>query len=84
MTAFVALHHRNFRLLWTGQLISVTGTMMQTAAILWHVSLLPLVVGVIVAIHLLLVRRRGVVPPIDAADPRESLLRADAEGEVRP
>jgi MFS family permease len=36
----VALRHRNFRLLWTGQLVSVTGTMMQTAAILWHVSLL--------------------------------------------
>ena len=35
-----ALRHRNFRLLWTGQLISVSGTMMQTAAILWHVSLL--------------------------------------------
>jgi MFS family permease len=27
-------------LLWIGQLISVSGTMMQTAAILWHVSLL--------------------------------------------
>jgi MFS family permease len=39
-TSFPALHHRNFRLLWTGQLISVSGTMMQTAAILWHVSLL--------------------------------------------
>jgi MFS family permease len=39
-TSFPALGHRNFRLLWTGQLISVTGTMMQTAAILWHVSLL--------------------------------------------
>ena len=35
-----ALGHRNFRLLWIGQLISVSGTMMQTAAILWHVSLL--------------------------------------------
>jgi MFS family permease len=35
-----ALRHRNFRLLWTGQLVSVSGTMMQTAAILWHVSLL--------------------------------------------
>jgi MFS family permease len=35
-----ALRHRNFRLLWIGQLISVSGTMMQTAAILWHVSLL--------------------------------------------
>ncbi len=37
---WVALRHRNFRLLWSGQLISVTGTMMQNAAILWHVSLL--------------------------------------------
>ncbi len=40
MTSLAALRHRNFRLLWTGQLVSVTGTMMQTAAILWHVSLL--------------------------------------------
>jgi MFS family permease len=40
VTALVALRHRNFRLLWTGQLVSVTGTMMQTAAVLWHVSLL--------------------------------------------
>jgi MFS family permease len=40
VSALVALRHRNFRLLWTGQLISVTGTMMQTAAVLWHVSLL--------------------------------------------
>ncbi len=39
-TSLPALGHRNFRLLWTGQLISVSGTMMQTAAILWHVSLL--------------------------------------------
>jgi MFS family permease len=38
--SFPALRHRNFRLLWSGQLISVTGTMMQTAAILWHVALL--------------------------------------------
>ena len=37
---FVALQHRNFRLLWAGQLISFAGSMMQTAAILWHVSLL--------------------------------------------
>ena len=37
---FVALQHRNFRLLWSGQLVSFTGSMMQTAAILWHVSLL--------------------------------------------
>lgn len=37
---FVALRHRNFRLLWSGQLLSNSGTMMQNAAILWHVSLL--------------------------------------------
>jgi MFS family permease len=36
----VALRHRNFRLLWAGQLVSFSGTMMQSAAILWHVSLL--------------------------------------------
>ena len=35
-----ALQHRNFRLLWVGQLISHSGSMMQQAAILWHVSLL--------------------------------------------
>ncbi len=35
-----ALRHRNFRLLWIGQLISMAGSMMQSAAILWHVSLL--------------------------------------------
>jgi MFS family permease len=37
---FVALRHRNFRLLWLGQLVSMSGTSMQTAALLWHVSLL--------------------------------------------
>ncbi len=37
---FTALQHRNFRLLWTGQIISVSGSMMQSASILWHVSLL--------------------------------------------
>jgi MFS family permease len=37
---FVALQHRNFRLLWMGQLVSTSGSMMQNAAILWHVSLL--------------------------------------------
>jgi len=39
-SAFVALRHRNFRLLWLGQLVSMSGTMMQGAAILWHISLL--------------------------------------------
>ena len=38
--AFAALRFRNFRLLWSGQLVSMAGSMMQNAAILWHVSLL--------------------------------------------
>jgi MFS family permease len=37
---FLALQHRNFRLLWLGLLISTSGSMMQNAAVLWHVSLL--------------------------------------------
>jgi len=34
------MQHRNFRLLWGGQSLSLTGTMMQNATVLWHVSLL--------------------------------------------
>jgi MFS family permease len=33
-----ALRHRRYRLLWLGLIISVAGTQMQTAAILWHVN----------------------------------------------
>ena len=33
-----ALHHRSFRLLWLGLLFSMTGTSMQSAAVLWHVN----------------------------------------------
>ena len=56
---FLALQHRNFRLLWTGQLISFTGSHMQTAAILWHVSLLvppdqrPLALGMVGLVRLM-------------------------------
>ena len=39
-TLLAALRHRNFRLLWAGQLVSMAGSLMQSAAILWHVSLL--------------------------------------------
>ena len=31
--------------------------------LMWHIVLLPVVVGVLVVAHLLLVRRRGIVPP---------------------
>src|SRR5437867_2101825 len=39
-SAFSSLRHRNFRLLWTGQIVSVTGSQMQLVAINWHVYLL--------------------------------------------
>ncbi|HEY7292106.1 MAG TPA: MFS transporter [Vicinamibacterales bacterium] len=38
--SFVSLRSRNFRLLWFGLMLSFTGSMMQNAALLWHVSLL--------------------------------------------
>ena len=34
--------------------------------LLWHVVLLPAVIGVLVVLHVILVRRHGVVPPLDA------------------
>jgi MFS family permease len=37
---FNALRYRDFRLLWLGQIISVTGSQMQSVAINWHVYLL--------------------------------------------
>ena len=39
--------------------------------LLWHVVLLPFAVGVITVLHVVLVRRHGVVPPIDARLPLE-------------
>jgi ubiquinol-cytochrome c reductase cytochrome b subunit len=41
--------------------------------LLWHVTLLPLAVGVIAVMHVVLVRRHGVVPPLD--DEREEVTR---------
>jgi MFS family permease len=38
--SLVALRHRNFRLIWIGLFVSFSGSMMQNAALLWHVSLL--------------------------------------------
>jgi MFS family permease len=39
-SSFPALEHRNFRLIWIGLLLSFSGSFMQNAALLWHVSLL--------------------------------------------
>jgi quinol-cytochrome oxidoreductase complex cytochrome b subunit len=40
--------------------------------LLWHVVLLPFVVGLLVVWHVVLVRRHGVVPPLDAEPARPS------------
>ena len=37
--------------------------------LMWHIVLLPIVVGLIVIAHIVLVRRHGVVPPFDAVPP---------------
>jgi quinol---cytochrome c reductase cytochrome b subunit, bacillus type len=37
--------------------------------LLWHIVLLPLVVGFLTVAHIILVRRHGVVPPFDAVPP---------------
>lgn len=50
LPAFAALHHRDFRLLWLGQIVSVTGSQMQLVAIHWHIYLLtksPLALGMV-------------------------------------
>src|SRR5437773_3205374 len=39
-SSFSSLRHRDFRLLWMGQIVSVTGSQMQLAAINWHIYLL--------------------------------------------
>ena len=36
--------------------------------LLWHVVLLPVAVGVIAVLHIVLVRRHGVVPPIGSEE----------------
>jgi len=49
---------------------------------MWHILLLPLLVVVVVGIHVLLVRYRGVVPPIGAVKPEAE--SKPWRGRVRP
>jgi ubiquinol-cytochrome c reductase cytochrome b subunit len=51
--------------------------------VLMHVALLPLIVGVIVVMHVLLVRKHGVVPPLEAID-HEGLHADKALADVAP
>ena len=47
----------------------------------WHVMLLPLVIGVLIGLHILLVRLRGVVPPIGVAP--DGSLEPERKGGAR-
>jgi Bacterial protein of unknown function (DUF894). len=51
---FMAVRHRNFRLFWFGQLISLIGTWMQSVAQAWLVLLLggsPIQLGLVLALQ---------------------------------
>ena len=80
-SAFAALRHRDFRLLWLGQIVSVTGSQMQFVAINSHVYLLTKSAFALGLVGLF----RG-VPIIFAIAKSGSLIRrpAPAAAEVRP
>ena len=48
----------------------------------WHIVLLPLAVGAVVALHVVLVRMHGVVPPIEAAETDAQLAGATGSTEL--
>jgi ubiquinol-cytochrome c reductase cytochrome b subunit len=49
---------------------------------MWHILLLPIAVVIIVALHVLLVRVHGVVPPLDAAE-TDAQLRPTVAADAR-
>jgi ubiquinol-cytochrome c reductase cytochrome b subunit len=49
--------------------------------LMWHIVLLPAAVGLLVVLHILMVRRRGVVPPIALHERAPEPAAPDAEGE---
>src|ERR1700730_16589309 len=56
LRTFIALRHRNFRLFWFGQMISLVGTWMQSTAQAWLVLVLThsaLLLGVVGALQFL-------------------------------
>ncbi len=46
--------------------------------LMWHITLLPLIVGIVVVMHVIMIRRHGVVPPIDAESPVAAVAFEDA------
>jgi MFS family permease len=77
--SFAALRYRDFRLLWFGQLVSMSGTQMQRVAIAWHIYLLthdPIALGLIGVFRVLPVLIFSLVGGViaDAQDRRRVLL----------
>ncbi len=51
--------------------------------LMWHIVLLPIGVTIIAGMHILLVRRRGIVPPFDPRQNKEQVAaEAAAAGEA--
>jgi MFS family permease len=76
---FAALRVRNFRLLWIGQFISFTGSMMQSAAILWQVYALthdPLALGAVGLVRLVPIILFGILGGVvaDSTDRRKLMI----------
>src|SRR5262245_21157637 len=81
-SSLIALTYRNFRLLWLGTLVSLSGSFMRTAAILWHVSLVAppekkaLALGIVGLVRVLPIFVFSFVSGIvaDASDRRKLML----------
>jgi MFS family permease len=80
---FAALRQRNFRLLWIGQFISSTGSLMQSAAILWQVYALtrdPLALGAVGLVRLAPIFLFGILSGVvaDSTDRRRLMVATQA------
>jgi MFS family permease len=80
---FAALRTRNFRLLWIGQFISFSGSLMQSAAILWQVYALthdPLALGVVGLVRLVPIFIFGILSGVvaDSTDRRKLMIFTQA------
>ena len=82
-SSFSALRHRDFRLLWMGQVVSITGSQMQLVAINWHVYLLtksPLALGAVGLVRVLPIIWCSLVGGVvaDAFDRKRLMLAAQS------
>lgn len=82
-SSFSALRHRDFRLLWIGQVVSITGSQMQLVAINWHVYLLtksPLALGAVGLVRVLPIIWCSLVGGVvaDAFDRKRLMLAAQS------